>query len=93
MPPSHPPAALPADVAQFAEAEVAAGRYASVDDVVRAGVHALRERAEAEHEWLKYAREQAANGFAELDRGEGAFGTPDELMARIDAQVARRTQK
>jgi len=93
MPSSHPPAALPADVAQYAEAEVAAGRYASVEDVVRAGVRALRERAEAEREWLDYAREQAANGFAELDRGEGVAGTPDELMARIDAQVARRTQK
>ncbi len=32
---------LPEDVARLAEAEVAAGRFASVEDVVRAGVEAI----------------------------------------------------
>jgi antitoxin ParD1/3/4 len=32
---------LPEDIARMAEAEVAAGRFATVEDVVRAGVEAL----------------------------------------------------
>ena len=32
---------LPEDIARTAEAEVAAGRFASVEDVVRAGVEAI----------------------------------------------------
>jgi Arc/MetJ-type ribon-helix-helix transcriptional regulator len=32
---------LPEDIARVAEAQVAAGRFASVEDVVRAGVEAM----------------------------------------------------
>jgi Arc/MetJ-type ribon-helix-helix transcriptional regulator len=81
---------LPEPVARFAQAEVAAGHYPTVEDVLTASVEALRERAEAEKEWLAYARNEATEGFAELDRGEGISGTVDEHMARIDAAVRSR---
>jgi hypothetical protein len=71
------PADLPENVARY---------------VLSAGVEALQERDRADEEWLAYARKEAEDGFAELDRGEGICGTTAEHMARIDAAVrARRT--
>jgi Arc/MetJ-type ribon-helix-helix transcriptional regulator len=81
---------LPENIARLAEAQVAAGRFQSVEDVVCAGVEAIAERVDAEKEWLAYARKEAEDAFAELDRGESIRGTPMELMASIDAEVARQ---
>jgi Arc/MetJ-type ribon-helix-helix transcriptional regulator len=81
---------LPENIARLAEAQVAAGRFQSVEDVVCAGVEAIAERVDAEKEWLAYARKEAEDAFAELDRGESIRGTPMELMALIDAEVARQ---
>jgi Arc/MetJ-type ribon-helix-helix transcriptional regulator len=59
---------LPEDLAHFARAEMAAGHFPSIEDVLRAGVDALRERAQGE--WLASLRRDAAEGFASFDRGE-----------------------
>src|ERR1700722_14713187 len=64
---------LPADLARFAEAEMAAGRFPSVEDVLRAGVDALRERAKSE--WLASLRRDAAESFASFDRRDGVLAT------------------
>ncbi len=63
-------AALPRDVASFAQAEVAAGRYASIEDVVRAGKLAI------EHERVRYEQEFRVLFVAlqEGDRSELADG-------------------
>ncbi len=44
-------------------------------------------------EWLAYARKEAEDGFAELDRGEGILGTAAEHMTRIDAAVRARAAR
>jgi Arc/MetJ-type ribon-helix-helix transcriptional regulator len=91
MPRHLDPADLPEDIARLAQVQVAAGRFATVEDVVRAGVEALQQRQQDEQDWLAYARDETAEGFAELDRGEGVIaGTPDEIMAQIRADVAAR---
>lgn len=64
------PVHLPEEVARYAQRQVEAGRFATIEDVLAAGVEALREREQAEHEWLVDARNQADEGFAALDRGE-----------------------
>jgi Arc/MetJ-type ribon-helix-helix transcriptional regulator len=87
------PADLPEDVARYAEGQVAAGRFASIADVLSAGIEALQARDQADQEWLLDARREAENGFAALDRGEGIRGTVDEHMARIDAAVRARTDE
>jgi Arc/MetJ-type ribon-helix-helix transcriptional regulator len=81
---------LPESVARFAQAEVAAGRYASIEEVLTAGVEALRERADAEEEWLDYARDLWKERAAAADRGEFAEGTAAEMVARVRARVERR---
>lgn len=84
------PTDLPEHVARYAKAQVASGRFSSIEDVLSAGVEALQERDRADQEWLAYARQEAEDGFAELDRGEGIVGTPAEHMAQIDAIVRAR---
>jgi Arc/MetJ-type ribon-helix-helix transcriptional regulator len=76
------------DVARCAQALVAAGRVASIDEVIQVGVAVVEKRG---REWLEYARAQAVAGFAELDHGEGGVrGTPDEVMTHVRAEVAAR---
>jgi Arc/MetJ-type ribon-helix-helix transcriptional regulator len=83
-------ASLPENVARYAQGQVAAGRFASLEDVLSAGVEALQQRDEADQEWLAYARSEAESDFAALDRDEGIRGTADEHMTRIDAGVRAR---
>lgn len=91
MPRHLDPADLPEDVARYAQAQVAAGRFASIEDVLSAGIEALQARDQADQEWVAYARTEAEAGFAALDRGEGIRGTAAEHMARIDAAVRARS--
>ena len=39
---------LPEDLARFAEAQITAGRFSSIEDALRGGVEALRERTQGE---------------------------------------------
>jgi antitoxin ParD1/3/4 len=48
---------LPEDIARLAEAQVAAGRYATVEDVVRAGVEAVAQ-IEQKREAVRAALEE-----------------------------------
>ncbi len=80
------PTALPEDIVRIAEAQVAAGNFASVEEVVRASVQALEA---GEQEWLEYARDLWRERSAAAARGEFDDGTPAELMARIRARVER----
>ena len=52
---------LPAEQSSFIDELVSTGRYASASEVVRAGLHALRERDAAVEHWL---RTQAAEAYA-----------------------------
>jgi Arc/MetJ-type ribon-helix-helix transcriptional regulator len=87
MPPSRT-LGLPEDVIRFAEAQVAAGRFATVDDVIRAGVEALKAREEAEHEWLAYARGKWRDGVAASDGGQATEMTSAEFSAWLDGCLA-----
>jgi Arc/MetJ-type ribon-helix-helix transcriptional regulator len=81
---------LPENIARLAEAQVTAGRFASVEDVVCAGVEALAERAEADADWLVYARVEATSAFAELDEGRGVATTPEDVITRLDQDIRAR---
>ena len=80
---------LPPHLAQFAEAEIAAGRFTSVEEVVQAGLEALKQRAESEH--LEDLKHDAADAFAAFDRGEGFTATPDEIMDGIERDLDLRS--
>ncbi len=77
---------LPEDIAQIARAQVAAGNFDSVEEVVRASVQALEA---SENEFLDYARDLWRERKAAAERGEFSEGTPAEVMARIRARIER----
>jgi Arc/MetJ-type ribon-helix-helix transcriptional regulator len=91
MPRHLDPADLPEPVARFAQAEVAAGHYPSVEHVLAAGVEALQQQAEAEQDWLDYARDLWKDRVAAANGGEFSGGTTAEMMARVRARVERST--
>lgn len=79
----------------FVEAEVAAGAYASADEVVRTGVLHLKRQADRRARKLERLNAAIQVGQDQIDRGEvieiddlTAFF--DELVAEIDADLASR---
>jgi antitoxin ParD1/3/4 len=71
---------LPPDLARFAEAQVAAGRFASVQDVCEAGIEALRRRQERRE--AKLAALDAA-----LEEGERSGLAEDGVFERVRARL------
>jgi Arc/MetJ-type ribon-helix-helix transcriptional regulator len=78
------PIDLPEDVARYAEAQVAAGRFASIEAVLSAGVEALRGLEAAEQEWLPYAREAWDKGIDSLKSQGPVLTTDKEFDAFLD---------
>jgi Arc/MetJ-type ribon-helix-helix transcriptional regulator len=78
------PIDLPEDVARYAEAQVAAGRFASIEAVLSASVEALRGLQDAEQEWMPYAREAWDKGIDSLERGGPVLTTEEEFEAFLD---------
>lgn len=76
----------------FIAAKVASGKYENASEVVRAGLRALGEQEEVRQAWLAYARKEAGDAFAALDRGEGVATTADELATRLDRKVRARAR-
>ena len=75
---------LPEDIARIAEAQVAAGKFASVEDVVRAGVEAIeQETYNAKLAKLRAAIDEGdasgtfeGDAFAEIRDRRGLSATP-----------------
>jgi antitoxin ParD1/3/4 len=79
---------LPAEHAAFVDAKVAAGDYASVSEVVRAGLRALQERDAAVERWLREDVAQAYDAMqADPKRGIEAKTVFDEIRAHHAAKL------
>lgn len=78
---------LPAEHAAFIDAKVASGAYASISEVVRAGLRALKERDEAVERWL---RDEVAPAYDAM-AADPSRGIPmDTVFADIRARHAER---
>ena len=75
------PADLPEDIVRLAEAQIAAGRYATIDDVVRAGVEAI----DRYHQNLDAVRAALAEG----ERSGTFDGDPFESV-RTELGITRQ---
>ena len=73
---------LPDDLARFAEAQVAAGRYSDVDGVVEASLQAMR----------RYEEKTAALDSA-LEEGERSGDAPDGVLERLRERAHRSTAR
>jgi antitoxin ParD1/3/4 len=78
---------LPAEHAAFVDAKVSSGAYASVSEVVRAGLRALQERDEAVERWL---REDVAPVHDTMKAGSKRGISADKVFAEVRARHARR---
>lgn len=78
---------LPADQASFIDAKVRAGEYASVSEVVRAGLRALKERDEAIERWL---RTEVAQTYDAMKADPGRGVSLDDAFAQVRAHHAER---
>jgi len=76
---------LPPDLEQFAAEAVASGRFQDVSEVVRTGMELLKQRERARAELLASVLAAQAEG----DRD--GYLTGDDLLARVEARLARRT--
>lgn len=74
---------LPGEQAAFIDAKVASGDYASVSEVVRAGIRALKERDEAVERWLRTDVAPAYDAMAnDPGRGLSSAAVAEHLSAR-----------
>jgi Arc/MetJ-type ribon-helix-helix transcriptional regulator len=72
---------------RFAEVQIAAGRFATIADVLSAGVEALQEREEGEREWIEELRECWAKGDEAVAHGDYFEDSQKEIMAHIRARI------
>jgi Arc/MetJ-type ribon-helix-helix transcriptional regulator len=84
MPRTIDPSEIPEEVARFAEAQVAAGRFASVADVLLAGIEALEERAELETERARLLRAAWDQGMESLRLHGPQLESDEEFEAFMD---------
>jgi putative addiction module CopG family antidote len=80
------PADLPEDIARFAQAQIAAGRYASVEDFIRAAAVAL-ESAERRQE-AKLSRLREA-----IDEGDASGVAEDSSLEGILRDIRARRER
>jgi Arc/MetJ-type ribon-helix-helix transcriptional regulator len=77
------PSEIPEEVARFAEAEVAAGHFTSVRDVLLASKEALEER-EAHHERVRRLRTAWDEGKESLSRHGEQLASDEEFEAFME---------
>jgi putative addiction module CopG family antidote len=75
--------AYPPDILQFVQQSLAAGEYASEDDVVIAAMRALRD-VRQRHQTL---RDDVQAAIAELDQGQAAPWDIEEMKAELSGQL------
>ena len=78
------PREIPEEVARFAEAQVAAGRFASVADVLLAGKQALEEREER----VRALRRAGEEGLASLREHGAQLESDEEFEAFMEEAAA-----
>ena len=74
---------LPADLQQFVQEELAAGRYASPAEVIGEGLRLLRDRERR----LQELRAEIQVGIDELERGEGIVIRDEQELAAFFEQI------
>jgi Arc/MetJ-type ribon-helix-helix transcriptional regulator len=77
---------LPADLEQFMDQDLAAGKSASRDELLAAAVRLLRERERR----VKELREEILPALARLDRGEGEPLDAEDIKARGMRRLAEQ---
>jgi Arc/MetJ-type ribon-helix-helix transcriptional regulator len=81
------PSEIPEEVARFAEAQVAAGRFSSIGDVLLAGKEALEQR-EAYEDRVQALTQPGEEGLASLREHGPQLESDEEFEAFMDEAEA-----
>lgn len=81
---------LAEEQAEYIDAKVEAGEFASASEVVRAGLRALRERDEAVERWL---REEVAPVYDAMEADPSRGIPADEVFAEIQQLHEERLRR
>jgi len=76
---------LPPDLEELVRRQIAAKRYDTPLEVLRAALVSLDLQETSDPEWIKELNQKIEAGLAQLDRGEGIPG--DEAFDRIRRRV------
>lgn len=76
---------LPQSQIDWLEAQVAAGRFASLEEAVASAIAGLQAQDAVDDDWAKPLVQEALEA---LDRGEGTPWRKGEILARIKARRA-----
>ncbi|HEY0984309.1 type II toxin-antitoxin system ParD family antitoxin [Schlesneria sp.] len=76
---------------QFVEKQVDAGRYRNASEVLRAGLRLVEQQTQIEDQKLEALRKLAAEGFRELDQGQGSTLTSESSVRSAIAIISRRS--
>ena len=77
---------LSAEFAEFVEAEVASGSYASASEVVRDGLRLLRREKAAHDEKIEVLRREIGIGVEQARQGRFSKRSIAEICDQIDAE-------
>ena len=81
----------------FVSEQVTSGRFKNVSEVMRAGLRLLEQRSREDEEKLTLLRSLAAEGFDELDRGQGIVldgeESLNEFISRIGCHAAEKVEQ
>jgi antitoxin ParD1/3/4 len=75
---------------QFVIEQVTSGRFKNASEVVRAGLRLLEQQNREEEEKLTLLRSLAAEGFDELDQGQGTVIDGQRQLRKLIGQIGRR---
>jgi antitoxin ParD1/3/4 len=81
---------LSAQHASFIRQAIDDGRFQNASEVVRAGLHLLKQQAEHDDVKLAHLRRLAREGFDDVDRGDYELLTKDSLKDFLDSVRAAK---
>lgn len=75
---------------RFIEEQVASGQFENASEVMRAGLRLLEQQRPEEQAKLAALRALAAEGFDELDQGQGIVLEGEEQLKDLIGRIGRR---
>lgn len=78
---------------RFVEKQIGGGRYRNASEVMRAGLHLLEQQTREEKQKLALLRALAADGFDQLDQGQGIAIDDERQLADVISRIGRRMVK
>lgn len=78
---------------RFVDKKVREGRFQDASEVVRAGLHLLEQQEQEYRQKLALLRKLAAEGFAQIDQGQGIVVENEQELRDLVRAAGKRASK